>query len=128
MSEKQKELNSKWEVLLDDLSKNEAVKYRYAQSYERIVKQNKQDDYKILLGIAHRVFAKNKEIKPTRGKTKIFINEFEDSDFIIQGTMMIDLILPFIEATADMIIDECVSHGNAFSHIERIKNKIFLVV
>lgn len=126
--EKYKDLNEKWGLLLDDLSRSEATKYKYAQSYERIVKSNRQKDYKILLGAAHRVFAKDKNIKPTRGKERILINEFIDEDFTIGGELMMDLVLPFVEAIADMIVEECHKRNNSFSHLERVKNQVFLVV
>lgn len=126
--EKYKELNEKWALLLDDLTRSEAAKHKYAQSYERIVKSNKQKDYKILLGTAHRVFSKDKTIKVSRGRERVLINEFLDEDFTIGGELMMDLVLPFVEAISDMIVEECHKRDNTFSHLERIKNQIFLVV
>jgi hypothetical protein len=125
--EKYKELNGKWALLLDDLSKSEATKYKYAQAYERIVKYNKPKDYKILLGTAHRVFYKDKSIKPLKGKNEMLINEFDDSDFTIGGDLMMDLVLPFVEAISDMIVEECHTKNNTLSHLIRKNNKVILV-
>jgi len=125
--EKYKELNEKWRLLLDDLSKSEATKYKYAQAYERIVKNNNPKDYKILLGTAHRVFLKDKNIKVTKGNNQININEFDDADFTIGGDLMMDLVLPFVEAISDMIVEECHIKENTFSHLIRKNNKVIMV-
>lgn len=127
MFKRDMELNNKWSILLDDLSNTEAQKYEYASAYERIIENNDKKNCKMLLGIAHKIFDKDKTIKIKTGYKKEYINEFDDTDFCIGNGIIMDLMLPFIEAIADQIIEECHRSNNCFSHIECNNNKIYLI-
>ena len=122
-----KELNEKWDPLLEDLTKSELQKNKYAKAYERIVKNNNAIDYKILLGVAHRIFSKDKNITVTRGKERVEVNEFFDSEFSLNGQLLPELTLPFVEATADIIVGMCHKSDNTFSHLEIKNNKVYYV-
>ena len=125
MNDKQSLLINKWSLLLNDLP--ESKRFKYAQCYERIVKKNIPVDYKVLLGTAHQVFMKDKTIKPKNGKISSLINEFNELDFAINGGLIMDLIVPFVEATSDMIVLESQKHDKNFSHLEIKNNKIYYV-
>lgn len=121
MSEQENDIIKDWEFLMDGLSKSKTKRHKFARIYEKIVRYNKQEDVKLLLSIAYRVFNKMGDIKMSKGhKNKEIVGEFYEVDFYINGTIMIDQFMAFCDTMAEIVIEKLIDIGK-IGHLEIIK-------
>lgn len=122
-----RELNDKWALLLDDLRCPAHVKYKFARVYEKIVASNHPKNTKLLLSVAHRVFAKMGNLKATKSsKNKVMVTAFSEDDLYDGYAINIEKAISFSEALADMTIEEITKAGR-FSHLQAEGDKIYFI-
>jgi hypothetical protein len=122
------ELTAKWTFLLSDLKKPKHVQYKFARVYEKIVENNHPKNTKMLLAVAHRVFAKSDEnLKSTKSsKNKKLLTEYNEEDIYEGYTINVQKAISFADALADMTIDEIKKQGR-FSYLQIEDNKIYFI-
>lgn len=107
MTDQDNELITKWEFLMEDLPKAKSKRYKFARIYEKIVQHNNKSDLKMLLSIAHRMFKKVDDIKMSKGsKNSHKVCEFYESDFYINGTIMMDQFMAYCESVSTLVIEQ----------------------
>ena len=118
MTEEAVDIIQDWEFLMEGLSKSKTKKHKYARVYEKIVRYNEQNDVKMLLSMAYRVFKKVDDIKMSKGhKNSEEVGEFYESDFYVNGTIMIDQFMAFCDTMAELIVEK-IPEIERFGHLE----------
>jgi hypothetical protein len=101
------EIIQKWSSLLEGLGDTKYKLLKFARVYENTVKNNNSRDLKLLLSTLYRVFKKVDDINVSRSHNNSqVLLEFDDSDFYIQDSMMIDIIMSFCDAVSQMIVEK----------------------
>lgn len=107
MTDQENELIARWEFLMEDLPKAKNKRYKFARIYEKIVQHNNKNDLKMLLSIAHRMFKKIGDIKMSKGgQNSHRVCEFYESDFYINGTIMMDQFMAYCESVSSLVIEQ----------------------
>ncbi|MFW6225919.1 MAG: hypothetical protein ACOC3V_03085 [bacterium] len=131
MTEIENKLINEWKFLMDDLPKAKTKRSKFSRIYEKIIKHNTKNNYKMLLSIAYRIFKKLGDIKMSKGiHNKVELAEFYNEDFYINGNIMIPQFTAFCDAVANTTITklkEVEKFGHLEIHQENQANKIFLV-
>jgi hypothetical protein len=117
----------KWNSLLEGLGDVKYKLFKFVRIYENTVKNNDPKDLKLLLSTLYRVFKKIEDINVSRShnNSRVLL-EFEDSDFYIQDSIMIDIVMSFCDAVSQMIIEELSNktlEGIAYLKVDRKDGK-----
>ncbi len=129
MTEKENNIISKWDFLMQDLPQSKIKRRKFARIYEKIVRYNRKEDLSMLLSIAYRTFKKVDDIQLSNSRKQLQeMAEFLVDDFYINGTILSGHFTMFCESVARKIAEQLSNSkiGNLEIRTDNNIKKIYL--